>query len=294
MIVQVDNLKKKYKKDWILQGVQFEIDHPQIVALVGPNGSGKTTLFNCMTNLLSFNSGTIKLLEKDYTDTSLFYDIAYLQDNRILYENLTAYDHLKFVCSVMKLPNSKIIEVAERVGMQRYLKKRVQKFSLGMKQHLLLAMAIINSPKLLLMDEPINGLDPTSAINMRKILLELHEEGTTIIISSHNLDEIDRLTNTIYFMKDGRILEESLKDYNTKKYFLTVNQIDQAKAILEENAYPVKVNEEEQIEFDDNHTSLQEVISLLNQHNILVEDTEIIRIGAEKRYLELFEGTNTE
>lgn len=221
MIVQVDNLKKKYKKEWVLQGVQFEINHPQIVALVGPNGSGKTTLLNCMTNLLYLNSGTIKLLGKDYTDTSLFYDISYLQDNRILYENLTAYDHLKFVCSVQKLPTSKIIETARRVGMESYLKKRVQKFSLGMKQHLLLAMAIINSPKLLLMDEPLNGLDPTSAINMRKILLELHEKGTTIIISSHNLDEIDRLTNTIYFMKDGLILEESLDDYSTKKYYLS-------------------------------------------------------------------------
>ncbi|MDY0408996.1 ABC transporter ATP-binding protein [Virgibacillus soli] len=294
MIVQVDNLTKKYKKEWVLQGVQFEISHPQIVALVGPNGSGKTTLFNCMTNLLSINSGTIKLLEKDHTDTSLFYDISYLQDNRILYENLTAYDHLKFICGVMKLPDSRIIEVAERVGMESYLKKRVQKLSLGMKQHLLLAMAIINSPKLLLMDEPLNGLDPSSAINMRKILLELHKEGTTIIISSHNLDEIDRLTNTIYFMKDGVILEESLKNYHMKQYVLNVNNLVQAKVTLERLPFTFTVNKDDQIVFTDHEISFQEVMTHLNQHDILVEDIEIIRIGAEKRYLELFEGTVSE
>lgn len=293
MIVQVDNLKKKYKKEWVLKGVQFEINQPQIVALVGPNGSGKTTLLNCMTNLLTFNNGTIKLLEKDYTDTSLFYDISYLQDNRILYENLTAYDHLKFVCSVQKLPQTKIDEVAKRVGMESYLKKRVQKFSLGMKQHLLLATAIINSPKLLLMDEPLNGLDPSSAINMRKILMELHEEGTTIIISSHNLDEIDRLTNTIYFMKDGRILKESLENYNTKEYYISVSDLTKAKNELESQSFTFSVNETKQIVFNDNDTSIQGVISRLNQADILIEDIEIVRIGAEKRYLELFERTSS-
>ncbi|SHG30027.1 ABC transporter ATP-binding protein [Ornithinibacillus halophilus] len=294
MIVQVDNLTKKYKKEWVLQGVQFEINHPQIVAIVGPNGSGKTTLFNCMTNLLSINSGTIKVLEKDYKDTSLFYDVSYLQDNRILYENLTAYDHLQFVCSVMKQPSTKIVEVAKRVGMESYLKKPVQKFSLGMKQHLLLAMAIINNPKLLLMDEPLNGLDPSSAINMRKILLELYEEGTTIMISSHNLDEIDRLTNTIFFMKDGQILEESLKNYNMKQYFLNVNNLAQAKDKLNELSVSYTVNKDDQVVFYDNETSFQDVLIHLNQNDVLVEDIDIKRIGAEKRYLELFERTVSE
>lgn len=294
MIVQVDSLTKKYKKEWILKGIQFEIDQPKIVALVGPNGSGKTTLFNCMTNLLSINSGTIKLLEKNHTETSLFYDVSYLQDNRILYENLSAYDHLKFICNVMKQPSSKIMEVAERVGMESYLKKPVQKLSLGMKQHLLLAMAIINNPKLLLMDEPLNGLDPSSAINMRKILLELHQEGTTIIISSHNLDEIDRLTDTIFFMKDGLILEESLKNYNMKQCFLNVSDLAKAKVILEGQSLPFEVNEDNQIVLHDHGASFQEIITQLYQHNILIEDIDIKRIGAEKRYLELFGRTASE
>lgn len=290
MIVEVKNLKKKYKKEWVLKGVEFSIPKPQIVALVGPNGSGKTTLLNCMTNLLAINSGTIKLLGKDYTDPSIFYDISYLQDNRVLYGNLTAYDHLKFVCGVQKQPDTKIMEVAERIGMTSYLNKRVQNFSLGMKQHLLLALAIINDPKLLLLDEPLNGLDPTSAINLRKVLLELHKEGTSMIVSSHNLDEIDRLTNTIFFMKDGQILQESLRDYTMKEYYLTVNDVEKAKRVLREHEINFHMTEEGQIVFQDKEVSAQQVILHLNGQDVFIEDLEVNRIGAEKRYLELFEG----
>ncbi|WP_407058422.1 ATP-binding cassette domain-containing protein [Paracerasibacillus soli] len=106
MIAEVKNLKKKYKKEWVLKGVQFQIETPQIIALVGPNGSGKTTLLNCMTNLVSINEGTVTLLGKRNHDTSLFKEVSYLQDNRILYGNLTAYDHLKFVCDMQKLPEN--------------------------------------------------------------------------------------------------------------------------------------------------------------------------------------------
>src|SRR5699024_3607053 len=120
---------KKYKNELVLKGIDITIEHPQIIALVGPNGSGKTTLLNCMTNLLSVNEGEIELLGKKHTDPSLFYDVSYLQDNRILYGDLTGYDHLKFICDMQKLPTAKIKEVADRVGMTSYLKKRVRNYS---------------------------------------------------------------------------------------------------------------------------------------------------------------------
>lgn len=289
MIVEVNNLKKRYKKQLVLKGINIQLETPQIIALVGPNGSGKTTLLNCMTNLLAFNEGEVKLLGKKHTDASLFHDVSYLQDNRILYGSLTGYDHLKFICNVQKLPTSKIREVAKRVGMESYLKKRVRNYSLGMKQHLLLAMVIINEPKLLLLDEPLNGLDPTSAINMRRILLELYKEGTTIIVSSHNLDEIDRLTNTIYFMKEGALLKESLQDFATKKYLITVDDVEKAKTILNEQKVLFTVNEQNQLEFEENEVDIQTFINQLYEHNIAIQDIENQKVGAEKRYRELFE-----
>ncbi|WP_010094069.1 ABC transporter ATP-binding protein [Ornithinibacillus scapharcae] len=289
MIVEVKGLKKRYKKQLVLKGIDVQIESPQIIALVGPNGSGKTTMLNCMTNLLSITEGKIELLGKKYTDASLFYDVSYLQDNRILYGNLTGYDHLKFICTIQKLPLTKIKEVARRVGMESYLKKRVRNYSLGMKQHLLLAMAIINEPKLLLMDEPLNGLDPTSAINMRNILLELYKEGTTIIVSSHNLDEIDRLTNIIYFMKDGALLKESLQDFSTKNYIMTVNNPEKAKKILSEQKIPFTINNQNQLELEEKMIEIQTVINHLNQNDITIQDIENQKIGAERRYRELFE-----
>ena len=289
MIVKVEGLKKKYKKDWVLKGIDITIDEPQIIALVGPNGSGKTTLMNCMTNLLTFNEGSVEILGKPNTDPSLFYEISYLQDNRVLYANLTAYDHLKFICRVQKIPQSRIQEVAERVGMTNYLKKRVRSFSLGMKQHLLLAMVILNKPKLLIMDEPLNGLDPTSAINMRNILLELYKEGTTIIISSHVLDEIDRLTNTIYFMKDGALLKESLTDLTVTHYEITVSDGDTAKRVMEEESFFIKANENGNLIFKETDVPLQTVIDVLNRNGIAIDYIDNHKAGAEKRYRELFE-----
>lgn len=290
MIVEISNLQKQYKKQPVLREIDIKVETPQIIALVGPNGSGKTTLLNCMTNLLSFNEGQVNLLGKKHTDSSLFYEMSYLQDNRILYGDLTGKDHLKFICHIQKLPISRIKEVAQRVGMEDYLKKRVRNYSLGMKQHLLLAMAIINEPKLLLMDEPLNGLDPTSAINMRRILIELHKDGTTIIISSHNLDEIDRLTSTIYFMKDGALLKESLQDFSINQYHLTVNDLIKANDILREQKIPFSVTDQNKLIFEESDVSLQTFINQLNQNDIKIEKIENLKVGAEKRYQELFEG----
>ncbi|MFD2043269.1 ABC transporter ATP-binding protein [Ornithinibacillus salinisoli] len=289
MIVEVKGLKKRYKKQEVLKGIDIQVETPQIIALVGPNGSGKTTLLNCITNLLPFQEGKVSLLGKKHTDTSLFYELSYLQDNRLLYESLTGYDHLKFICNVQKIPTLKIKEVTKRVGMESYVKKRVRNYSLGMKQHLLLAMVIMNEPKLLLMDEPLNGLDPTSAINMRKILLELYKEGTTIIISSHNLDEIDRLTNTIYFMKDGSLLKESLQDFATKRYHIQVSELEKAIGMLKEQNIPFIETQEGLLGFEETEVDLQTFINLMNENDIMIKAIEDQKIGAEKRYRELFE-----
>ncbi|MEK4630417.1 ABC transporter ATP-binding protein [Solibacillus sp. FSL R7-0682] len=288
MIVEVKGLFKKYKKQLVLKGIDIQIEEPQIIALVGPNGSGKTTLMNSLMNLLPFHEGSIRILGKKHNDTSLFYEVSYLQDNRILYGDLTGYDHLRFICRIQKLPRARIKEVAAYVGMESYLKKRVRSYSLGMKQHLLLAMAIINQPKLILLDEPVNGLDPTSAIHMRSILLDLHEKGTTIIISSHNLDEIDKLTNNIYFMKDGVLLKESLEDYSTSRYKLTVSDFEKAKEVLAGQDVNISFDDAT-ILFEETEVSLQSVIHSLNINGMEINKIENYKIGAEKRYMELFE-----
>lgn len=288
MILDVKNLIKRYKNNQVLKGINIQIEHPQIIALVGPNGSGKTTLLNCIMNLLDFQQGLIEVLGKEHTDTSIYYDVSYLQDNRILYQDLTGFDHLKFICQMQKLPTSKALETAKYVGMESYLKTRVRNYSLGMKQHLLLAMAIINDPKLILLDEPINGLDPTSAIHMRNILLDLHQNGTTIIISSHNLDEIDKLTNTIYFMRGGQLLKESLTELNKNFYIITISDFDRVQKSFTE-PYMEWNKTQSTFSFSDEFANLQSILTKLNDLKVTILKIENVKRGAEQRYMELFE-----
>ncbi|NQL66187.1 ABC transporter ATP-binding protein [Streptococcus suis] len=131
---------------------------------------------------------------------------SYLQDNRVLYTELIGCDHLKLVQQAQKWPSERIEQVIEEIGISVYVKAPVKTDSLGMKQHLLLAIAIMNHPKLLLLDEPLNGLDPTSYIETRHLLKKMAEGGTTIIISSHQLKEVDQLTCQLLFLKNGRLI----------------------------------------------------------------------------------------
>lgn len=287
MIIDVQGLKKRYQQQEVLKNITFQIEEPKIVALVGPNGSGKTTMMNCLMNLLPFQEGEVKILGKDHKDPALFYEVSYLQDNRVLYGDLTGYDHLKFICHAQNIPVKKAKEVAEYIGMDSYAKKRVRSYSLGMKQHLLLAMTVLNNPKLVLLDEPITGLDPTSAIHMRNILMDLHDKGTTIIISSHNLDEIDKMTNTIYFMKDGKILEESLTDLNIPHYTLMVSDLKKANELFV--AAGVHAEQEgDGLTFSEAALPLQKAIEVLYQSDIQIHHIDNKKLGAEKRYMELF------
>ena len=179
----------------------------------------------------------MQLVGKSNKDHSVFKEVSFLQDNTVLFDYLTGYDHLKYICDVHNLPKKRVHEIATYVGMESYLKKPAGDYSLGMKQHLLLAMAIVNKPKLLLLDEPLNGLDPTSAILIRKILVELAESGTTIILSSHNLAEVDRVTKNILFLKDGKLIEEDLSDFEQVYYHFEVADKGHMKSILLEKSY---------------------------------------------------------
>src|SRR5690606_7261978 len=158
---------KAYGKEQVLKGITFEIEEPQIIALVGPNGSGKSTLMNILTNLLPADKGEVTVLGRSNRDPNIFREISFMQDNTVLYEYLTGYDHLQFICDVQGLSKKQLLDTAGRIGITSYLNKKVKNYSLGMKQHLLLAMAVVNKPKLMILDEPLNGLDPTSAIRVR-------------------------------------------------------------------------------------------------------------------------------
>lgn len=209
-IIEVKDITKAYGSHQVLKGVDITVDEPMILALVGPNGSGKSILLNLMMNPLAPDQGSIQILGLNPSDTSMFRRVSFLKDNTVLYPYLSGDDHLQYASKTYGLPAERVSEVTELLGITNYMAKKTGSYSLGMKQHLLLALAILNDPEVLILDEPLTGLDPTSIIFVRELLAKLHQEGKTILLSSHTLSEVDELTSEIAFLVDGRIQRETI------------------------------------------------------------------------------------
>lgn len=284
-ILRVTNLTKNYGKQEVLKGINLELEKPGIYALVGPNGSGKTTLFNTISNLLKPTSGEIEVVGKKNTDASIFYEVSFLKDNRVLYEYLSGYDHLIFIQSAQKLPKERVDEVIKKMQIGHYVHKKVGDYSLGMKQSLLIAMTMLNKPKLMILDEPLNGLDPTSVIKVRYLLKELEDSGTTILISSHTLSEIDLLTDNIMFLKDGRIVEEKIDIANDNIYAINVEDAENLGNILEGFEYKIEDN---LLKVNLHERDIFELLTKLHENHIKYSDISKLKRGTEERYMEMF------
>ncbi|UPQ85541.1 ABC transporter ATP-binding protein [Ignavigranum ruoffiae] len=224
-VIEVKQLAKSFHHHLVLKDINFTIDQPEIVALVGPNGSGKSTLLNIMVNLLNPSSGYVKLLDQSVRDYRIFNQVSFLKDNSILYPYLTGWDHLTYAGHLYRLSDKRLQEAVTAFKMTDYIHRQIQEYSLGMKQKMLLALATLNQPKIMILDEPFNGLDPQAVIETRQLFKQLHQSGTTILLSSHTLSEIDKLTRHILFLKDGQILEEYLDQkpgYSSEQRYLEI------------------------------------------------------------------------
>ncbi|WP_151409386.1 ABC transporter ATP-binding protein [Anaerococcus sp. Marseille-P9784] len=295
MIVEVNNLNKSYGKHKVLNDLSFKIEKPQVLALIGPNGSGKSTLMNCMMNLISFDSGEIEILGKSNKDYEIFREVSFLKDNRILYPYLTGFDHLKYICDIQKIPQKRIDQVIELADIGSFYKKIVSSYSLGMKQRLLLAMALCNNPKLILMDEPLNGLDTDSIFKFRDLIKNLGENNTTILISSHSLNELDYITNDILFLKDGSVIYEDIEIYKQTEYRIFLENSDDMKVLqnfLDTNSENIKYQikeAENSIIFNLPDSKINQVLSFIYENNIKIKKILAKTYGAEDRYRKIFD-----
>lgn len=295
MIVEVNNLNKSYGKHKVLNDLSFKIEKPQVLALIGPNGSGKSTLMNCMMNLISFDSGKIEILGKSNKDYEIFREVSFLKDNRILYPYLTGFDHLKYICDIQKIPQKRIDQVIELADIGSFYKKIVSSYSLGMKQRLLLAMALCNNPKLILMDEPLNGLDTDSIFKFRDLIKNLGENNTTILISSHSLNELDYITNDILFLKDGSVIYEDIEIYKQTEYRIFLENSDDMKVLqsfFDTNSGNIKYQikeAENSIIFNLPDSKINQVLSFIYENNIKIKKILAKTYGAEDRYRKIFD-----
>jgi len=241
-IIRTDRLVKLYKGTEAVSGVSMTVRKGEIYGFLGPNGAGKTTVLKMLCNLIKPTSGTIELFDRPLTPDS--YDmlrrIGSMIEYPIFYEKLTAQKNLELHCEYMGYYNPKAIDEAlGLVHLKGVDRKPVSEFSLGMKQRLGIARAIIARPELLLLDEPINGLDPEGIKDMRDLLRMLSSQyGMTILLSSHMLSEIEQIADTIGVINEGRLIKEvpmdSVRAQSTEYTELVLTDCKKACIVLEE------------------------------------------------------------
>lgn len=283
-VIYVNQLNKKYKDKVILDDISFDITTGEIVGLIGPNGVGKTTLLSIMMGLIKADAGEVSMADVDNQDFNMYRKIGFMQDNSVLYPHLTGYDHLAYIANAHKLDISKVEEISLLVGNHRYLHQKIEEYSLGMKQHLLFACAIIHQPEVLLLDEPFNGLDPTSLIRIRDLMIKLNQENNvTVILSSHNLDEIDRMTKKIFFLNQGKIIHKQLQNFEEDQYVLSVDRSVSVGAnqpgIQQVNPKQLRIKA----------GLLEDVMKHLNSLDVHIQSIDRETVGSEKLYREIYE-----
>lgn len=231
-VLEVRDIHRNYGKKEVLKGVTFQIDSSEIVGLIGKNGAGKSTLFKVITGLLKQKSGTVKILDQEVSSKNrkIFQQVGCLIEQVSLYPHLTGYEHIQIVA---KLTDTKIDEHVETListlKMNSYIHNKTKTYSQGMKQRLGILLAVLNKPKLLLLDELLNGLDPEGVYEIRTFLLNIcHQEGMSLLISSHILSEMQIFCDRFLFLKDGVISKDltksDLKNSNLEQEFIEDNQ----------------------------------------------------------------------
>ncbi|HEQ5148573.1 TPA: lantibiotic protection ABC transporter ATP-binding protein [Streptococcus pyogenes] len=223
-MLKIQNLKKSYGKRTILNNVNMNIPKGKVYALIGPNGAGKSTIMKILTGLVSKTSGSIIFEGREWSRRDLR-KIGSIIEEPPLYKNLSAYDNMKVVTTMLGVSESTILPLLNKVGLGDIDKRPVKQFSLGMKQRLGIAISLINSPKLLILDEPTNGLDPIGIQELREIIESFKSEGMTIMISSHILSEVEHLADFIGFIYEGKIVLEKEYDGSENLEELFNNQI---------------------------------------------------------------------
>jgi ABC-2 type transport system ATP-binding protein len=209
MILELNDIYKQFRRRPVLDHINWTIETPTTIALVAPNGTGKSTLLNVITNLETKDGGTVSILGRPNTDPSIYADMTFMQDSAVLFPEMTGMAHMQLIAQRYHVTKVRLADVIERTGIGNFLNKSVGNYSMGMKQLLLFAMAIMPEPKLMFLDEPLNGLDPKAIVMLRETLQEMGAAGTTILFSSHNLDEIDRLTDNVVFLHQGQLIPAS-------------------------------------------------------------------------------------
>lgn len=207
-MIEIENLAKTFGNEHALTNVNLDVKKGEIFGFLGPSGAGKTTTIKILTGQMSYTSGSVQVFGEDVIQLKKSKNrkrFGVLTDNSGLYDKLSIEDNLLFYCDLYDVPTNKVDEVLDVVQLREEKKKRVAKLSKGMRQRVTLARALLHEPALLFLDEPTSALDPVNTQYIYKGLRELNERGTTIFLTTHDMEEADYLCDRIAFLHDGEI-----------------------------------------------------------------------------------------
>jgi len=286
-VIKLENITKRYGKHTVVDKVNITIEKGHIYGLIGPNGAGKTTIMKILAGLALQDEGEVSFfgskeaLDENRSRMSFMIEAPFLDDTMSARQNM---EYFRFVRGIAD--EKRIDEMLTFVGLDTVGKKPAGKFSLGMKQRLGLAMALLSKPEMMVLDEPVNGLDPEGIVELRQMLKQLcQEEGITIMISSHILPELAELCTDYIIINEGKIVEKlSAEELNSKcRQYIAIktNNISETATVLEQTLKTTnyKVVEDEEIHLYDMLEELERVSKAITDSGLII--TKFVSIGEE-------------
>ncbi|MDO4813650.1 MAG: ABC transporter ATP-binding protein [Gemella sp.] len=295
VVLEVLGLTKKIGGKKIVDDVSFEINAGEIVGLLGPNGAGKTSIMKMLVGLTKASSGDVYCFEKElgFGKTAMLKEVGSMIESPEFYNYLSGYSNLKQIARLCgkKISSDRIKEVIEFVGLEKVAKKKVQTYSLGMRQRLGLAQALLHEPRLLILDEPVNGLDPQGVQDFRNKLKEIASQGTAILISSHLLDEIEKVSDRIIVIEKGRVVADdninNLIGDTVVNTVLVTSDNEVASNLLEEIDIEHKLEDDKILLPNISKEDKSNLVTYLVNNDIEIDSLYAEKKSLEDRFLEI-------
>ena len=297
-VLETHDLCKKYKEHLVVNNVNMHIEEGDIYGFVGENGAGKTTILRLITGLANPTSGKFTLfgVDSDSDEINIAKEkLSGIVETVSLNKSMDALDNLKLQCLITntKKSDEELIQLIEKVGLnyQEIKTKKVGNFSLGMRQRIGIACIMISNPKFVLLDEPMNGLDPQGFIDVREVILKLKEEGVTFLISSHILSELDKICNKIGFISHGVLLDEiSIEDLHAKsRRRIEIESDDPARLLgkltIELHLNDCELENDKVIIFDE--VDINDVIDVISREKLRINNFTLKQDTIEDYYINL-------
>lgn len=289
-ILKVEHIKKSHGNKVVLDDISFKVNAGDIMAFIGPNGSGKTTTIKLILGLQKLSEGkiTINGYDNQKEFTKAIEKVGAIVENPDSYMYLSGYDNLKLIANSYKgITTKEIYRIIKLVKLERSIHEKVSKYSLGMRQRLGIAKALIINPNLLVFDEPTNGLDPEGIKDLKEILLDLSDDGIAILISSHNLSELESFCNKVCVIDDGKVVESGSIEKITEDQNVYVFDVDNVKKVSDKN---ISVLNKKTFEKNVKKKDLQKYIKSLLKDKVEIYGISVKEITLEDAFLEITGG----